>query len=123
MKIIEGSFRDPNGHVYTSGDRIFRIINKLSQDKFNVLNNSLILEKSIKNGYLVKTWIPRAEELPSAYNDKLIYEHQKIPYISYPYEWSFSQLKEAALHHLNYQIWKLNHLQTYQDLILLQLCL
>ena len=109
MKIIEGSFRDPNGHVYTSGDRIFRIINKLSQGKFNVLNNSLILEKSINNGYLVKTWIPRTEELPSAYHDKLIYEHQKIPYISYPYEWSFSQLKEAALHHLNYQIFLLEN--------------
>ena len=82
MKIIEGSFRDPNGHVYTSGDRIFRIINKLSQDKFNVLNNSLILEKSINSGYLVKTWIPRKDKLPFGYQDKLIYEHEKIPYIS-----------------------------------------
>jgi ribosomal protein L11 methylase PrmA len=109
MNIIEGSFRDPQGHVYTSEDRIFRVINKSGESKFNILNNSLILEKSINSGYLVKTWIPRKDQLPFGYQDKLIYEHQKIPYISYPYEWSFSQLKEAALHHLNYQIFLLGN--------------
>ena len=30
--------------------------------------------------------------------------HEKIPFISYPYEWSFEQLKSAALLHLNFQI-------------------
>merc|ERR1712167_500446 len=27
---------------------------------------------------------------------------------SYPYEWTFDQLKDAALHHLNFQIFLLN---------------
>src|SRR5690606_22151701 len=31
-------------------------------------------------------------------------EHDRVPFISYPYEWSFSELKAAALHHLDLQI-------------------
>jgi hypothetical protein len=67
MNIIDGSFRDPQGHVYTSEERIFRVISKSGESKFNILNNSLILEKSINSGYLVKTWIPRKDQLPTGY--------------------------------------------------------
>ena len=33
-----------------------------------------------------------------------VFKHKKIDYISYPYEWSFYRLKDAALHHLNLHI-------------------
>ncbi len=33
-----------------------------------------------------------------------LFEHPKIPFISYPYEWVFSQLKDAALAHLDLQL-------------------
>ena len=45
------------------------------------------------------------KELPEHYADHAyVLEHQKIPYISYPYEWCFGQLRAAALHHLELQI-------------------
>ncbi len=31
-------------------------------------------------------------------------EHDRIPYVSYPYEWGFNQLKSAALLHLDLQL-------------------
>ena len=31
-------------------------------------------------------------------------EHERVPFISYPYEWCFGELKAAALHHLDLQL-------------------
>ena len=36
-------------------------------------------------------------------NEKIL-EHEKLNFISYPYEWTFTQLKDAALFHLDLQI-------------------
>ena len=41
------------------------------------------------------------------FNSDFLLEHKKIPFISYPYEWSFEQLKDAALHHLDFNIFLL----------------
>ncbi len=41
---------------------------------------------------------PRGEQAAA------LYEQPRIPFISYPYEWSFSQLKDAALAHLDLQL-------------------
>ena len=37
------------------------------------------------------------------------------PYVSYPYEWSFSQLKAAALHHLDFNLFLLDQGATLID--------
>ena len=47
--------------------------------------------------------------------NKTIIEHRKIEYISYPYEWSFDQLKDAALHHLDFHIYLLDNNATLID--------
>ena len=44
-----------------------------------------------------------------------ILEHEKIPYLSYPYEWSFSQLKAAAIFHLDLQLFLLELNATLLD--------
>jgi ribosomal protein L11 methylase PrmA len=109
MKIVDGSFRDPQANVYISDGRIFRVINDSGKEKFNFLTNSLILKKSVENKYLIDTWIPEKNTLPDFFKEKIILEHKKIPFISYPYEWSFNQLKDAAIHHLSFQIFLLEN--------------
>ena len=47
--------------------------------------------------------------------ESLVIEHEKIPYISYPYEWSFSQLKTAALHHIDFHLFLLDNDATLID--------
>ncbi len=84
---LPGSFRDPSGIVLKKGGIIYREIYPSYQDNYNLLTNSGLYKALIKENLL----IPHEEV-----NTKLI-KPVIIPFISYPYEWSFSQLKHAAL--------------------------
>lgn len=66
-----------------------------------------ILAAAVEAGYLVATEETTTDGLPvqgAAY----VLEHERIDYVSFPYEWGFSQLKAAALHHLDFQLWLLD---------------
>ena len=104
MEKISGSFRDPSATVFTIGDRIIRGINKSGEEKFRLLTESKILEKSIQKNFLIGTQKIDDEDIKKKLNCNFLLEHKKIPYVSYPYEWSFYQLKDAALHHLDFNI-------------------
>lgn len=97
----KGSFRDPAGKIFYSDEKVFRKVNKdgINRLKFILENN--IISKSIEKEFLIKTTKYKSTE------EECIFEHEKIPYISYPYEWSFSQLKDAALHHLDFSLFLL----------------
>ena len=107
MKQIPGSFRDPSASVFTFEGRIIRKINKVGNEKIELFATSKILEESIKQKYLIDTWIVEEQDLKKKFNSDFLLEHKKIPFISYPYEWSFEQLKDAALHHLDFNIFLL----------------
>jgi len=105
-----GSFRDPAGTIFYINDRIFRKINKAGLDRINFLEKENIIEESIKRKYLIQTKILNDDEknkLNLNISD-VILEHIKIPYISYPYEWSFNQLKTAAIFHLDFNLFLLD---------------
>ena len=104
MKKIPGSFRDPAATVYTLENRIIRKINKSGNQKIELFISSKILEESINEKYLIDSWILEDQDLKKKFNCDYLLEHKKIPFVSYPYEWSFDQLKEAALHHLDFNI-------------------
>ena len=104
MKKIPGSFRDPAATVYTVDNRIIRKINKSGNEKIELFISSKILEKSISKKYLIDSWIVEDNDLKKKFDCDFLLEHKKIPFISYPYEWSFDQLKDAALHHLDFNI-------------------
>jgi len=107
-----GSFRDPANRVYDvkkhndeSGRRILRGMDKESLDNFQRLSEQDFYRRFEKNGQAVKTDI-----LPSSDSDAIVVlkdgwsgvlEHTTIPFVSYPYEWTFSMLKDAALLQLN----------------------
>ena len=112
-----GSFRDPAGTIFYINDRIFRKINKVGANRVNFLENKKILNESIKANYLIQTKILNDDEknkLNLNLND-IILEHKKIPYISYPYEWSFNQLKTAAIFHLDFNLFLLDMEATLID--------
>ena len=105
----QGSFRDPAGYVFEYNNRIIRIIKKLGADKFQDVISSDIINESIKNNFLINTKNVTSEFKNYLNNENCIFlEHQKIDYISYPYEWSFNQLKDAALFHLEFQLFLLD---------------
>jgi hypothetical protein len=85
------SFRDPSGYIFTDQGRIKRVINPIYFKQYQALKESGFFKTLFKSGLL----IPH-EEL-SASEEEIIIQPETIPFITYPYEWSFNQYKEAAL--------------------------
>lgn len=106
---ITSSFRDPSGYVYTDGNAIKRAINPLYFDQYKALTTS-----GFYNNLFEKRSLIRHTELSNT-ETQIVIEHQKIPFISYPYEWSFLQYKHAALLTLKIQKEALEHNFTLKD--------
>ena len=103
-----GSFRDPSGQVYKYNNRIIRVVKEFGKKKYEYIKEKGLIEESIKNNFLINTNEVKNEFIDLKSEDFCYFlEHEKLEYISYPYEWGFYQLKDAALHHLNFQIFLL----------------
>ena len=102
----EGSFRDPAAKVAYFDDAVLRIVNSTGFKKFEFIEKILKVDSVSK--FLVKTEVVPFEKQHHLNLDKnnqtKVFLHKKIEYISYPYEWSFNRLKDAALHHLKLHI-------------------
>ena len=102
------SFRDNFGSVYHSNGNILRTVNKIAEENFNNLKKQNIFRNSIDKGFLIDFDILEKNQYPEQLkNYNIILKAKKISFISYPYEWTFNQLKDAAIHHLNFQIFLL----------------
>jgi len=101
-KKLRCSFRDPSGFVFLRGKELFRQINPIYKENYDHLMRSGLYDQLVSAGLL----IPHKELdlLPefASVSYKII-KPVLIPFISYPYEWTFSQLKDAALATLNIQ--------------------
>ena len=116
IEVDPGSFRDPAGKVLYYNDRVLRILNKDGIARFSFLQENNLLDNCILNKFLIKSEKINSDNLNLQNLDsKIIIEHKKIEYISYPYEWCFDQLKDSALHHLNFHIYLLNNNATLLD--------
>ena len=102
IRFSSSSFRDPSGFVFYNGDSVFRQINFTYKENYDELIRSGLYESLVNSGIL----IPHREvgkqyaQTPDAYK---VIQPERIPFISYPYEWCFSQLKDAALTTLEVQ--------------------
>ena len=90
------SFRDPSGFVFEQGGKIYRQVNQLYKEHFDHLVNSGLYSQLTQAGLLVQhdTIQKNLLNSPDWY---LTLIPERIPFISYPYEWSFDQLKDAAM--------------------------
>ncbi len=102
-----GSFRDPTGRVFYSDNKIYREIFPSGLEKYNFIKNTNILQELVEKQYLVNSFESKDDEHLKSKKDSIIVRHKKIDYISYPYEWSFSQLQDAAIFHLDLQLFLL----------------
>jgi len=96
-KVDQGSFRDRNGRVFYSKGEVYRGVSEGAYGEWKNLNSKPFFTPLVEQGRIVKTEeVPvDSVSIPGSWNAVL--KHQKIPFISYPYEWSFSMLKDAAL--------------------------
>ena len=101
----QGSFRDPSGQVYEYNGRIFRTVNECARRAYEALRDAGVVTDLVDKRRLVQSVeVPSSAWPVSIPRAAYLLEHQRIPFISYPYEWCFGELKAAALHHLNLQL-------------------
>ncbi len=105
----ESSYRDNHGSVYYFKNKVIRTINYPAENNYKSLKNNNIYHDSIKSSFLINFEEINKNNFPETLkNYNFLLESELLPFISYPYEWTFDQLKDAALHHLNFQIFLLN---------------
>lgn len=107
------SFRDPAGHIFTVGSKLYRQINVAGQEDYDLTMSSGLYDELVKDGLMVAH-----KEVKNINTDAGVYktiEPERIPFISYPYEWTFSQLKDAALLTLKIQKKALAHGMILKD--------
>ena len=99
-EINAGSFRDRDGRVYHCGGRVIRGLSASALESFRLLQEKPFYSKLVDSGKLIGTReIPESENpLPDDLKARWagFLEHDTVPVISYPYEWTFSMLKAAA---------------------------
>ena len=101
-KIETSSFRDSSGFLFYENEILYRQINKSYSEHYDFLMNSGLYEKLVSLNLLVShSEVDHAP--PKKNNAYKIIQPELIPFISYPYEWSFTQLKQAALTTLQIQ--------------------
>jgi hypothetical protein len=112
--ILSSSFRDPSGFLFFREGILYRQINRVYQDHYDQFIKSGLYD-TLSSKQLV---IPHQDvELPpeDPYNAFKVIKPLQIPFVSYPYEWSFSQLKHAALLTLEIQKISLEYGMTLKD--------
>jgi hypothetical protein len=109
-----GSFRDPSGFIFYNNDIILRQVCYIYKEHYDHLMDSGLYNDLVDKGLLISHIETSIEgKLPeSSYK---VIQPELIPFISYPYEWSFSQLKEAALATIEIQSIALNYGMILKD--------
>jgi ribosomal protein L11 methylase PrmA len=96
--------------VFAAGDRILRSVSPAAAGLTREFLESLVFARLVREGHLIRTWVPPDE--PSALGIEgaaLLLEHERVPFVSYPYEWPFAALRAAALLQLDLHLALLEH--------------
>ena len=109
-----GSFRDPESRVFYAGDDVFRALSPDGLSDFEALEATGLLDGE----RVVPT--ERADGSANVagflvHEPAAILRHERIPFVSYPYEWTFSMLKDAALLQLDLLLAALEHDMVLKD--------
>lgn len=93
---LTSSFRDPSGFLFSRDGVLYRQVNAVCQPDYDQLMASGLYAALVADGLL----IPHDEVEVAPAEPALAYrvlQPERVPTISYPYEWCFSQLQDAAL--------------------------
>ncbi len=116
LRADPGSFRDPGGRIYFVDDRVLRSVMPEAVEDFDFVQKSGVIEDLQSKGWIVASEFVDPSMLDEPIDGaEYILEHPRIPFISYPYEWSFPALKAAAILHLDIQLAALEFGVTLSD--------
>ncbi len=103
MRLEKGSFRDRDNQVFYHENGVYRAISEKASAHWNALSSEKFFQNYLKSGQVVATSVAEKKEYPNDLSKgwARVLRHERIPFISYPYEWTFGMLKTAALLHLD----------------------
>lgn len=99
---LKASFRDPSGFLFRRNGKLYRQVNQIYTEEYKFLMDSGLYFTLVESGLLIphrEVDIVPAE--PEAAGK--VIQPEQLPFISYPYEWSFGLLKAGALATLSIQ--------------------
>ncbi|MCE5231478.1 SAM-dependent methyltransferase [bacterium] len=97
---VSGSFRDPSGNLFIDGGVLYRSVRNRYRDRYDKLMQSGLYARLVEKGLLIPHEEAGKAGDPDVYQ---IIRPERVEFISYPYEWSPSQLRDAALATLRIQ--------------------
>lgn len=108
------SFRDPSGFIFTRDGVLYRQVNQACAPHYRQLMESGLYAELTQRG-----WLVAHDEVdvaaPQTATAWKVLQPRRIPIISYPYEWAFSQLRDAALLTLDMQLLAMDHELSLKD--------
>ena len=111
---LGASFRDPSGFIFFQEGILYRQVNPAGREDYHALMDTGLYEDLVSAGLLV----PHEEVEGPALDARKAYKilrPEPIEFVSYPYEWCFSQYKRAALATLAIQKRALEHGVSLKD--------
>ena len=113
---VPGSFRDPKGHVAKGNvGEVFRFITQTGKADFAAVEESGLYAHLIEANKLISHEHVPVSDIAGASGGHTLLKHPELPMVTYPYEWCFQQMKEAALLQLDLYLESLEFGVTLSD--------
>jgi hypothetical protein len=96
-----GSFRDPLSRVFVGDGKVVRAFTEMGAKDIQAVWEKPFIQKALASGALIESTIVEPSSVGLSAPWTMAMTHPLVPFISYPYEWTFSMLKDAALLQLN----------------------
>lgn len=112
--VDSSSYKDPSGYIFYENDEIFRSIDESYRENYEELMCCGLYSKLVEKQILIRH-DEVSESASSRVGEYKVIKPQKVPFVSYPYEWSFSMLKDAALTTISIMSLALQHGMVLKD--------
>ncbi|HEX2029675.1 MAG TPA: hypothetical protein VHF25_16965 [Nitriliruptorales bacterium] len=112
---LAASFRDPSGFVYERDGTLYRQVDRSFAEQYDLLLSSGLYDRLVAEGLLVpheEMGLGLAAVPDRAYR---VLRPERIPFVSYPYEWCPGQLRDAAIATLRIQTLALDYGMSLRD--------
>src|SRR3954463_8373858 len=111
---LPSSYRDPSGFMFEKDGVLYRQVNEVYKEHYQHF-----IESGLYQSVLEKKWLVPHTEVDQSVNFSPGFyktlQPERIPFISYPYEWCFEMLKDAALLTLSITIESLKYDMVLKD--------
>ncbi len=115
------SFRDPDTAIFYADGNVLRGLSQRAESDWKRLQATTFFDRLMKEGKIVNTDVLAGERdgdvplSPRGASWTVVLRHERVPLVSYPYEWPFAMLREAAALHLDVLLAALDETMSMKD--------